>query len=112
MRTTLHFELEDPKDTEAVCAYVGNGIARHSSFYARGGALLMITHASEDGKFKHGILPAHLRADIIICCYPGLAKKRYPQLAFVGDWEMPTKARVIGDCLYVFSWDPDYEPGC
>ena len=68
---------------------------------AKNGLWLIFTHADEDGYLVH-MAPEQIEAAIangalVICCFPGKVRKRYPGLKTAGSWDEPTNAMLPGD---------------
>ena len=62
-----------------------------------------LCHADSDGTLlldDNIIASLHLDADYVVCCYPAIVKKVYPQLhnIVVGDW----------DSITMLEWDRDH----
>jgi len=70
------------------------------------GQRVLITHATEQGRLLclRGEDAARLpRPDVVVCCHPGRAAKRYPSLQMVGDWDGMTKPVLQDGLLMCYS---------
>lgn len=65
------------------------------------GQIIVFVHVSITGKLSED--PRFIRSlvpDVVICCYPRLAKRLYPGLPIAGNWRGKTRVYGTGnDCL-------------
>jgi hypothetical protein len=64
---------------------------------------ILVTHADEDGNLSSALRGNIPRPDLIVCCHPAKAARRYPHLRFAGEWEGKTKPVLNQDGFFVFS---------
>ncbi len=64
---------------------------------------VLVTHANENGVLSSALQGDIPRPDLIICCYPARAAKRYPHLRFAGDWDSKTRPVLTKDGFFIYS---------
>ena len=111
MSDSISFTLANAEVTEDACTSLRFGLTPWVSFHTIYGLEVMVTHADENGEFRHSLTAiAAASVDAIICCHPALVKKRYPDLPVLGDWSVQTRIKTTSGCIVAWEWDPDYEP--
>lgn len=68
----------------------------------KNGTLLVFAHADKNGVLRDVNLDAVrvLKPDVFVCCYPRQAKRLYPDLPIIGNWDVKTHTHGSGiDCL-------------
>jgi hypothetical protein len=63
--------------------------------------VVLVTHCTADGQLPHlaealGVMP---KPDMVVCCFPAIAKERHPELPIYGDWH--GESRIEGFLTFV-----------